>query len=657
MRRVFFILWLTLLFPITTLAQAVIRDTLSATKQVSSSVDLRGTGVTQHTMTWNTNPTVTAGACRLEYADTAAFTSPQQLIAPQTVTSSGGPAVATMVVNFVRVSCNAPGTPIAGAGTVAVRYDGSLPTSGGGGGGGNVSVISSVLPTGAATETTLATRASESTLASINSKFYSQGSTTTGQVGGLAQCAVTTAAPVYTTGQTAPCSLDTGGGLRVSGIAGGGGGTSSNFTSAFPTAGTAIGFTDGTNMQAARVFDLDTGAGLQYIQGVNLRLSGAGGSVEFGTATAPVRIDPIGTTIQPVSGTVTANAGTGNFNVVQQPAPSLTTNMQSGATATGNGTVLNVDGYSVAHLTAICTTPCTTPAAITLTAQNDGTNFVPIYGTLDGSNTISNTFSISTTVPTGITVQLHGEKQLRAAITTYVVGTINVVGTASAAAGNPPPVVNANVVNTTAILTNVQQLNGTTIDTNSGNATAGTQRVVLATSQPNLTTPLNVTVSNTAVPMNITQVGGNPITTSAAGVLNVSIRDSNNAAILATANPCSGSLTTLIVGSVTADTQLITTAGAGIRRYYCSIAINNGDAAANEKVSIVESTTGGGTCTVAPSAVWGSTTDANGWLVSSAGGGFIHPVMEVGPLTNAATCLKVNTGGLQIDYIITYVQQ
>jgi len=656
MRRVFFILWLTLLFPITTLAQAVIRDTLSATKQVSSSVDLRGTGVTQHTMTWNTNPTVTAGACRLEYADTAAFTSPQQLIAPQTVTSSGGPAVATMVVNFVRVSCNAPGTPIAGAGTVAVRYDGSLPTSGGGGGGGNVSVISSVLPTGAATETTLATRASESTLASINSKFYSQGSTTTGQVGGLAQCAVTTAAPVYTTGQTAPCSLDTGGGLRVSGIAGGGGGTSSNFTSAFPTAGTAIGFTDGTNMQAARVFDLDTGAGLQYIQGVSLRLSGAGGSVEFGTATAPVRIDPIGTTIQPVSGTVTANAGTGNFNVVQQPAVSTTTTMQNAVTAAGNGTVLNVDGMAVARLTAICTVSCTTPATITLTAQNDGTNFTNVYGTVDNSNTITNAFQVGTTIPVSISVQLHGEKQLRAAITSYTNGTINVIGTASAAPGNPPPVVNANIVSTNATV-NVTQLGNNPIDTNTGNASAGTQRFVLATSQPNLTTPLNVTVSNTAVPMNITQVGGNPITTSAAGVLNVSIRDSNNAPILATANPCSGSLTTLIVGSVTADTQLITTAGAGIRRYYCSIAINNGDAAANEKVSIVESTTGGGTCTVAPSAVWGSTTDANGWLVSSAGGGFIHPVMEVGPLTNAATCLKVNTGGLQIDYIITYVQQ
>ena len=63
-------------------------------------------------------------------------------------------------------------------------------------------------------------------------------------------------------------------------------------------------------------FDLDTGAGTQNIAGVSLRRSAAGGSVEFGTATDPVRTDPTGTTTQPVSGTVTANAGTGNFNTV-----------------------------------------------------------------------------------------------------------------------------------------------------------------------------------------------------------------------------------------------------------------------------------------------------------------------------------------------------
>lgn len=39
---------------------------------------------------------------------------------------------------------------------------------------------------------------------------------------------------------------------------------------------------------------------------------------------------------------------------------------------------------------------------------------------------------------------------------------------------------------------NITQLAGTTIDTNSGVKSAGTQRIVIATDQPNLTTPLNV---------------------------------------------------------------------------------------------------------------------------------------------------------------------
>lgn len=60
------------------------------------------------------------------------------------------------------------------------------------------------LPTGASTESTLA------------KLTQTQGSTTSGQSGPLVQGAVTTAAPTYTTGQTAPLSLDTTGALRTS---------------------------------------------------------------------------------------------------------------------------------------------------------------------------------------------------------------------------------------------------------------------------------------------------------------------------------------------------------------------------------------------------------------------------------------------------------
>jgi hypothetical protein len=47
--------------------------------------------------------------------------------------------------------------------------------------------------------------------------------------------------------------------------------------------------------------------------------------------------------------------------------------------------------------------------------------------------------------------------------------------------------------------TNVDQLNGTTVDTNSGNKSAGTLRVVIATDQPNLTSALNVSAAQSGV--------------------------------------------------------------------------------------------------------------------------------------------------------------
>jgi len=70
---------------------------------------------------------------------------------------------------------------------------------------------------------------------------------------------------------------------------------------AIPTSSTQVGGSDGVNLQAVRVYDLDTGVGSEYNVGVNLRKSAGGGSVEFGTLADPVRVDPTGTTTQPIS--------------------------------------------------------------------------------------------------------------------------------------------------------------------------------------------------------------------------------------------------------------------------------------------------------------------------------------------------------------------
>lgn len=66
-----------------------------------------------------------------------------------------------------------------------------------------ISAASLPLPSGAAADT------------SVNGILVSQGSTTSGEKGPLIQGAVTTGAPTYTTAQTSPLSLTTGGLLRV----------------------------------------------------------------------------------------------------------------------------------------------------------------------------------------------------------------------------------------------------------------------------------------------------------------------------------------------------------------------------------------------------------------------------------------------------------
>lgn len=69
------------------------------------------------------------------------------------------------------------------------------------------------------------------------------------------------------------------GGTQITSF-GGSGGTASNFGSAVPSTGTAAGMSDGTNMRPPRVFDTDSGGGTEYTTGVSLRVTASGGSAE-----------------------------------------------------------------------------------------------------------------------------------------------------------------------------------------------------------------------------------------------------------------------------------------------------------------------------------------------------------------------------------------
>jgi hypothetical protein len=197
-----------------------------------------------------------------------------------------------------------------------------------------------------------------------------------------------TSAPTWADGNMVPLSVDTAGALRITGSI-----TAANASiglngSAIPTSSTQTGGTDGTNLQPFRVFDVDSGAGTQYVQGVSLRLSASGGSVEFGTATNPIRIDPTGSTTQPVSGTVTANAGTGNFTVVQATAANLNATVVQ-------GTAANLRAQTASESATGSATPATaglaggavTTAAPTYTTGNLGALSLTTGGLLrvDGS--------------------------------------------------------------------------------------------------------------------------------------------------------------------------------------------------------------------------------------------------------------------------------
>jgi hypothetical protein len=230
-----------------------------------------------------------------------------------------------------------------------------------------------------------------------------QGSTTSGQTGPLAQGAVTTSAPTYTTGQTSPLSLDTGGNLRVVNNVGDTVGSSSSlaalnnaasvtltglqgagvlFSSAASATFTVVpelSWDNGTTWTGSYFYNPATGAaaaslvnptnGQYAIIGANgasnarVRVS----SFTSGSISAQLRasmvMEPavniallggnvVGSTL-PVSGTVTANAGSGNFatNLAQVNGNTVSTSATGvqKVGVTGNaGAAVDAAGQNVA---------------------------------------------------------------------------------------------------------------------------------------------------------------------------------------------------------------------------------------------------------------------------------------------------------------------
>lgn len=162
-------------------------------------------------------------------------------------------------------------------------------------------------------------------------------------------------------------SVESGGGGGV-----GTGGTSSNFDDPFPAAGTAVGFFDGYAMRDAYVYNLNP-IGTEYAIGVSLRKIVSGGSVELGTSTNPIRIDPSGTTDQPVSGKTAINA-----------APTTNPVFIAGWDGS-NIQAINVDSSGAVRLQSSGTTGSAAPSRAVQMGGSDGTNLRALRTASDGT--------------------------------------------------------------------------------------------------------------------------------------------------------------------------------------------------------------------------------------------------------------------------------
>jgi hypothetical protein len=218
--------------------------------------------------------------------------------------------------------------------------------------------------------------------------LYGQNSATSGQIGNLAMGAVTTAAPTYTTGNSSPLSLDANGNLRVNVVVGGaaGGGTSSNFGSTFPGAGTAAGFqylsaapTLTNNTMVAAQADINGNLKINCVTGC---LTGVGGTPQT-TNSVPISISSA-TTTQLIPALASNYTYVTQLNVMAGSAGGLTLEYGTG-TNCGTGTTSLTGAY-----------PWPAFGGISI-----GSGFGPVLGTIPINNAVC-------VVSSGSPVQLAG---------------------------------------------------------------------------------------------------------------------------------------------------------------------------------------------------------------------------------------------------------
>lgn len=241
--------------------------------------------------------------------------------------------------------------------------------------------------------------------------------------------------------------------------------------------------TNGTSSPcvAGASLDYDTGGGTVNQGTVGIVLPASGGPVAGGTSTNPLRVDPTGTTTQPVSGTVTANAGT-NLNT------------SSLLTTTAHDNAFGTAGTADSQVRTIQGIASMTPVQV----QSNSANL----STLAEQQTQTTALQLIDNLPLAQSSATSGQSgvlQLGAVTTaapTYTTGNSNPIslqtdGSQRVAVTNTPAVTQSGTWNIGTVTTlpalpanqsvNVAQVNGVTPLMGAGNTGTGSHRVTEAT--------------------------------------------------------------------------------------------------------------------------------------------------------------------------------
>jgi hypothetical protein len=354
---------------------------------------------------------------------------------------------------------------------------------------------------------------------------------------------------------------------------------SGNLSVKVVTSPVPVRLTDGTN-PVTKTFDIDTsGATHEWLQGISLRKSASGGSVEAGTSANPLRTDTTGTTTQPVSGTITANVGTTNGLALDASVTGLQVAQASATSGQKGGLVQGAVTTNAPTYTTAQTSPLSldTSGLLRVSLKDTPVNTTALK--VDGSAVTQPVSAASLPLPSGASTSAKQPALGTAGAASADVITIQGVASMTAVKVDGSAVTQpvSGTVTTSPpanASTNVAQISGTAASVNSGSKDAGTLRVTLATDQVQLTNAL--------------KVDGSAVTQPVSGTVTANIGTTNGLALDATLT--GGTQKAILRGGAKGSTSAadVTSTASGANHQPVDVAIY--DASGNQITSF-----GGGT--------------------------------------------------------------